>query len=213
MLAKAKTQLATWYNSQVVPKLRHLGSLVAPLRTYLRGRYRRLEAREKALLMVGGLIGGALVVYDFVVLPVRDVRTQLDLEIARRQSELIEVGRLLEEYRRLRQEVAYAQRRAQLAGKDFALFSVLESTLSKSLTREKIASISPSERRVGRALVEHRVEVKLQEVELAEIVDTLYRIEHLSPPVVVSNLRIKKRPTNPHSFDVEMTCFAVGKAG
>ena len=163
-------------------------------------------------MLGGGLIAGFLV-YDFVLVPLRQARSKLDSEVVGRRHELAAVVRMVQEYKSLEREVATAQNRALAAGKDFSLFSVLEAKLSQSFGRDKITSISPSEKKLAGELMEHRVDLKLENLNLSQVVDALYKIEHLSPPVIVAELRIKKRPNNPHSFDVDLSCFAVGKAG
>jgi hypothetical protein len=192
---------------------KYLNNLVAPLRAQVKARYRKLETREKAVLMLGGGLLAGFVAYDFVVVPLRETRTALDAEIAQRQHELVQVARMVQEYRSLQHEVAAAQNRALAAGKDFSLFSVLESKLSQSFDRNKITSISPSEKKLAGELTEHHVDLKLENVSLVQIVDALYKLEHLSPPIIISELRIKKRANNSHSFDVDLSCFTVGKAG
>ena len=90
---------------------------------------------------------------------------------------------------------------------------MVEGTFSKSVGREKIGSITPADKRISNELMEYAVNVKLNDVSLAQLVDTLYEVKALTVPVVVSNLNIKKRIQNPHSFDVDLLCSALGKSG
>jgi len=50
-------------------------------------------------------------------------------------------------------------------------------------------------------------------VSLPEIVDTLYGIDTLPVPVLVSDLHIKRGELIHAVFDVQMTCVAIGKNG
>jgi hypothetical protein len=211
-MRKLCAALVAWFEAYLTRWRRVLNRLIGPLRTAARARYRKLELREKVVLALGGGLFAAFLIYDLVFVPLREARSDLDSEAARRRHELVAVARMVQEYKTLEREVVAAQNRALAAGKDFALFSVLEARLSQSLGRDKITSISPSDKKLGGELIEHRVDLKLENLSLSQVVDALYRIEHLSPPVVVSELRIKKRPNNPHSFDVDLSCFAVGKA-
>jgi hypothetical protein len=58
---------------------------------------------------------------------------------------------------------------------------------------------------------EHSVQLKLQDVNLAQLVDALYAIGSMSQPVGVSALRIQRRTENPHSYDVDLTCVALAR--
>jgi type II secretory pathway component PulM len=192
---------------------KYVSGYIAPLSARVRTRYRKLESREKAGLVLAGFALGGVLAYYLVVQPLYDTRSELDSEVARRRHDLVEVVRMVQTYKTLQQEVVAAQNRALAAGKDFSLFSVLEAKLSQGFDRSKITSISPNEKKLAGELMEHRVDLKLENIDLAQIVEALYKIEHLSPPVIVSELRIKKHPNNPHAFDVDLSCFAVGKAG
>jgi hypothetical protein len=98
-------------------------------------------------------------------------------------------------------------------GKDFSLFSVVEASFSKSLGHEKIASITPqADRKLPDGLVQYSVQLKLNDVSLAQIVDALYAVRTLPMPVGIGNLRIQRRMQNTHSFDVDLTCVALGRS-
>ena len=96
-------------------------------------------------------------------------------------------------------------------GKDFSLFSVLEGPLSREVGREKIVSITPSQRNISGDLVQFTLALKLAGVNLDQIVDALYGMNTVGVPVTVTSLSIKKSPQNAHSFDVDLTCAALGK--
>ncbi len=48
---------------------------------------------------------------------------------------------------------------------------------------------------------------------LPEIVNTLYGIDTLPVPVLISDLHIKRGQLVTNAFDVQMTCVAIGKNG
>ncbi len=58
---------------------------------------------------------------------------------------------------------------------------------------------------------QYTIDLKLSGLSLAQIVDALYGVQTLSVPVTVSNLHIRQRTPDTHSYDVDMTCAALGK--
>lgn len=212
-VANAIQRAAEAVQSVVGGRLKQMSEPLAPVLNDLRARYQKLEPREKILVRIAGVLLGVFLVYNLGYQPIQGLRQSLEARIGARQKELVEVRRLSETYSQLKLDLATAEKRTVPPGKDFSLFSVVEGTFSKSVGREKIGSITPADKRISNELMEYAVNVKLNDVSLAQLVDTLYEVKALTVPVVVSNLNIKKRIQNPHSFDVDLLCSALGKSG
>ena len=120
---------------------------------------------------------------------------------------------MMRNYERLRLELASTQKRTVPGGKDPALFSVLEMTLTNSVGRAKIGSITPGEHQVPGGFEQYTVDVKLDQVSLAQIVDTLYELQSLSVPITVSNFLVHQHAQESHTFDVDFKCMTLSKAG
>lgn len=175
--------------------------------------YAKREAREKLLLgLLGGLIS-VLLLYNLVYVTARDWREDLAARVESRRLQVTRVRAMMRNYERLRLELASTQKRTVPGGKDPALFSVLEMTLTNSVGRAKIGSITPSEHQVPGGFEQYTVQVKLNEIALAEIVDTLYSVQSLNVPVTVSSLQIHQHARDSHTYDVELTCTTLGKTG
>ncbi len=121
---------------------------------------------------------------------------------------------LVDTYVQRRSELQEAEKNTVPTGKDFSLFSVIEKSLSSSVGHDKIASITPgADRKLSDGFTQLSVDLKIQNVNLSQIVDALYGVKMLSAPVAVSSLRITRRTQDPHSYDVEITCVALAKSG
>jgi len=164
------------------------------------------------LRLLGGLVI-LLFIYNLIYLPVRGWRDELVERVAARQQQLTLLRGMMRNYERLRVELASTQRRTVPGGKDPALFSVLEMTLTNSIGRAKIGSITPSEHQVPGGFEQYTVDVKLSEISLPQIVDTLYNLQSLNVPITIPNLQIHQHARDSHSYDVDLTCMALGKAG
>ncbi len=209
-----RARIAGAIDSILGPALKRLSAVLEPQIAQARARYAKLEPRERLLLKVLAIVFGLFFIYDFVYLPVIDFRQDLRASVEQRREQLGEVRALVDTYLRRQAELKLAEQRTSTAGKDFSLFSALESTLTKSVGRDRLASITPRpDRKLHRGLIEHSVELSLTNVNLKQIVDALYGVRHLSVPVAVPSLHITRRSGDTHSYDVEMTCVAVSHNG
>jgi hypothetical protein len=206
---------AAWSRLKLVgaPYMARARAALAPYWQQAAGWYEKREPREKVLLRVLGGVVTLLFIYSLIYVPLRGWRDDLAERVAARQQQLIRLRGMMRNYERVRLELALTQRRTVPGGKDPALFSALEMTLTNSVGRAKIGSITPGEHHVPGGFEQYTVDVKLNEISLAEIVDTLYSLQTLNVPITISNLQIHQHARDSHSYDVDLTCMALGKTG
>ncbi len=198
----------------LAPYLRRAGARFDPLYAQWRARYLKLEPRERILVQIAAGLVGVLLAYNLIYRPITGIPGALRTRVEQRERDLADVRRMTASYQQLKSDLGAAEGAAVPAGKDFSLFSEVESTLTKSIGREKIASITPStDRKLSEGLTQYSVELKLSNLSLAQVVDTLHGIRSLSVPVSVASLRIQRRSQDSHTYDVDMTCVALGKNG
>ena len=196
------------------PYAQQLQAQIDPYLQQARSRFQKLEPREKILVQVAALLVGVLAVYNFVYLPIIDSSQDLQQKIVERRVDLLQVRRLATTYTELKADLAQAEHHTVPLSRDFALFSVVESAMTKSFGRDKIASIVPDQpRKVSDNLTEFSVKLSLSNVTLQQVVDALYGLSTLPVPVGVDDLHIQRRTPDTHSFDVNMTCVALAKNG
>src|SRR5271154_3571970 len=194
------------------PLLKQTATRVDPMIGKARGRYQKLEPRERILVQIAAALVGVFLIYNLIYMPIVDLSSGLQDKIAQRQQDLIDIRRLAGTYAQVKSDLANAERHTVPLGKDFSLFSVIESSMSKSVGREKIASITPgSDRKLSDGFTEFSVQLKLENVNPAQLVDALYGINSLAMPIGVANLRIQRRTQDTHSYDVDLTCVALAK--
>ena len=195
------------------PQTRRLRVQIDPYVAQARARYDKLEKRERLLVQIAAGLFALFVVYNLIYSPIANYVEGLDERIASRERDLAGVQRLVATYATVKADLDAVQHNTVPGGKDFSLFSVVEASFSKSLGHEKIASITPeADRKLPDGLVQYSVQLKLNDVSLAQIVDALYAVRTLPMPVGIGNLRIQRRTQNTHSFDVDLTCVALGRS-
>lgn len=185
---------------------------LAPYWARGKGWYEKREPREKVLLQIVGVLMGLALIYNLLYLPVVNLRADLADRVDSRKQALVEVRAMMRTHNRLRAELAQTEKRT-VPGSDFSLFSVVEQTLTKTVGRDKIGSITPADHPVPGGLTQYTVDVQLSDISLAQVVDALYGVQTLSLPVSVSSLQIREHGQNSRSYDIEMTCMALGKQG
>ncbi len=194
------------------PLLKQGMTRIDPLLAQARGRYQKLEPRERILVQIAGGLLAIFLIYNLVYVPIVSLSSGLEDKIAERQHDLAEVRRLAGTYAQLKANLANAEKRTVPLGKDFSLFSVVEASMTKSVGREKIGSITPgSDRKLSDGFTEYSVQLKLANVNLAQLIDALYGINSLATPIGVSTIRIQRRTPDTHSYDVDLTCVALAK--
>jgi hypothetical protein len=189
-----------------------LGRLIAPAWQAAYGWYSKREQREKALLRILSVVLGVIVLYNFLYLPFVSLGEGVGDRVATRQQQLAEVRSMMRSYERLKVELAATEKRT-VPSPDFSLFSIIEQSLTKSVGRDKISSIAPSDHTVPGGFQQFTVDLKLAGLDLGQIVDVLYGVQTLPMPVTVSNLHVRQRTQDPHSYDVDMTCMSLGRNG
>jgi type II secretory pathway component PulM len=195
----------------IAPLLEQSRARIAPLIAQTRARYEKLEPRERTLVQIAGGLLAAFIAWSFIVAPIAGLIGGLDGRIADREHDLANVRRMVESYSRVKSELSQAEHNTVPESRDFSLFSVVEASFTRSVGRDKIASITPAaDRALSGGLVQYSVQLKLSAVNLTQVVDALYSVQNLAVPVGISNLRIQRRTQDPHSFDVDITCFALG---
>ncbi len=194
------------------PRLKQLATLIDPYLAQVRGRYQKLESRERILVQIAGGLLAIFLIYNLIYTPIVDLGSGLENKIAQRQQDLVQVRRLAGTYAQLKLNLAKAEQRTVPKGPDFSLFSVIEASMTKSVGRDKIGSIAPgSDRKLADGFTEYSVQLKLANVNLAQLVDALYGINSLAMPIGVSAIRIQRRTQDTHSYDVDLTCVALAK--
>jgi type II secretory pathway component PulM len=197
----------------LAPHRERVGDAISPAVGQLQSRYQKLEPREKMLVKIAGAVVTLFLAYNLIYSPISNWRDSLDTTLETRHRELGEVQHLVDTYLQRKKELQAAERNTVPMGKDFSLFSVIEGSLTKTVGHDKIASINPdADRKLSDGFVQYSVDLKLQNVSLGQIVDALYGVKTLSAPVAVSNMHVTRRLQDSHTYDVEMTCIALGKS-
>src|SRR5271167_3819970 len=183
MLSELGERISDTFHAVADEQLKRVSQRLDPIVGNLRARYQKLEPRERILTLVASVLLAVFLVYNLIYGPIQSWQQSLESRISARQKDLGNVRRLARVYLELKGDLAAADRRTVTTNKDFSLFSVVESSLTKTVGRNKIGSLTPGDKRISDELMEYEVNVKLNDVSLAQLVDSLYDVKALTVPV------------------------------
>jgi len=159
--------------------------------------WKGLAKREK--LMVGGLIVFIVIFFIvfFIFSPLLDSRQRLQKSLQKKQVELQEIRILEKEYQALQLQSGDIQERLAKRPASFTLFSFIEKQATTAGIKKKINYIKPSRIESDGPLQESRVDMKLQQITLANLVTFLKGVESHKQVVSVSRISIQEHGKEP----------------
>ena len=95
----------------------------------------RLGFREKVVLGLGALLVAMILAYTLIVTPYMKKMELLDRRIDQKTKELKQIATLSQEYIEIKERMEQFKGKARKRGKNFPLFSHLESLAAKTLIR------------------------------------------------------------------------------
>jgi len=168
-----------------------------------------LTPRERLLIVASAVFIAVWALFAFTVKPALARMETLKRIIPQKQNELAKLRARSGEYILLRDSLSNLQ--TELASQDegFELLPFLESTLRDCGLAEKVTKMKPYTVPLGSNYCETVVEIKLDNVTLAQLVDFLWKVEssgtalggNLKALVKAKTLHIKRNPTNPDQLD------------
>ena len=167
--------------------------------------FNRLAPRERLLLSVAALSVAAISLYSFVWDPVQNSREPTARRIATKEKDLREMLKQRDVYLDLLRRLEGNKAAISPSDPGFSLFSYLDNNIAQAVGREHVTSMNPSTKTIGNDYQEDLVEIKLTQINLAQLVDLLYRVEKGERQLRFSRLQIKKRYNDNFNFDVVAT--------
>lgn len=176
-------------------------SLVATVKTRLG--LERLSLREQIVLVAGGLVIAAVVVYQLIIAPYSEARTRLLNSIEKKKEELTEIRKLKQQYADLRLEEGGIKVRLAKRTAGFTLFAFLDKQAENANVKSQIKYMKPSiVAGEGGTPDESIVELKLEGVTLERLVDFLRLTESEENVVSIRRISIQTSPKAEGYLDV-----------
>lgn len=160
-----------------------------------------LGKREKLFVSIGAACVTVFLLIHFIVLPFFDQREAMKRGIEAKRAGLKEIQQLKAEYESYRRGAEGVKGRLERRTKGFSLFSFLEQAAGRSRVKDHIKYMKPSDSQANGGIKESMVEMKLDKINLRQLVDYLYQVESSEHLVSVKRLSIKDNQGAPGYMD------------
>jgi general secretion pathway protein M len=156
-----------------------------------------LQTRERRIVAIAAGILAVLVVLQVIIFPVMDKRTVLRRQIDSKILGLHDMRTLKNEYETLTLNVRDTASDLARRTKGFTLFSFLDGLAGRSGIKQNIAYMKPSTTQLKNSpYALSIVEVKVQSLTMAQLIDFLHGIENGRERVWIKRMSIAKDDNN-----------------
>jgi general secretion pathway protein M len=151
----------------------------------------QISRREKLTIGVGVIALFGFLIIEWVVFPIYDRQQSVAGSLSRQQATLLEVNELAREITEIRTVMATSQQRLATKKQGFSLFSFLDDLASQSGLKDRIVYMKPSVSKIKNTdMALSIVEMKLEAIELGQLVQFLHKIETSSEDVSIRRMSL-----------------------
>ncbi len=161
-----------------------------------------LDGREKRVLLGGAIFVLSFFVLQLVILPLLDVRTDLETSIEKKSSELEKIKQLKGEYQRLKVQEGGIQAMIADRSPGFTLFTFLDKQVTEAQVKKQIKYMKPSTEEGDDNLNESMVEMKLQRITLNALVSFIMLVESEENVVSIRRISVQESGNEQGYLDV-----------
>lgn len=168
----------------------------------------RMTSKEKRAITWGSAFVILILYINFYVIPTRAQLQVMDNRIKTNQDKLRKMYRLKAEYDALYRVMLHSNPNRKFEVKeDTSLLTFLENLAAKIAIQRKIAFIEPFSEFGG--IKKEGARVKLDRVEMSELVDFLYGLEHENNNISVEEMTVSSYSNKKHLLDVNFVIMSV----
>lgn len=174
-------------------------------------RWQRFSARERSILIAGGIVAGLSLLFVSVIDPALARLDRLERQALRKQKDIKELAVLSREYAEKRARLATVEGRMPAADSQFSLLAFMEEAATAAHVRERIAGMQPQVQSLAQGYQETAVDLRLEGVQLPELLALLVAIEQAPYELHVRHLQIRPKFDNPVNLDATVRVLSYAK--
>jgi len=163
-----------------------------------------LTQKDRRTLIIGICALVLFLLMQFVLFPLLDKRKRLDRGISTKQKSLVEMQEMQARYLQLSRQSNTFEQRVSRRSTEFGLFAFLEKMAAEAKVKENIAYMKPSDAAGEGALQQIMVEMKLNAMNLKQLVAFLERVESPENIVELKRISIQENKKQAGTLDVIM---------
>ena len=163
---------------------------------------------------MGGLFLLVFFSLQLVILPYIDARSRLENSVRSKQGELIDIQLLKNEYNELKSQQGDLEKRLAVRPDEFSLFSFLEEQAAAAQVKDYVSYMKPSSNVIEEGFSESIVEMKIERINLEQLVSFLNRVESDENIVLVQRISIQENPQEEGLLDsvISIKTFEVNRS-
>lgn len=177
----------------------------------LRERWTQLAPRERTLLIIGGAVTAASLLFVLAVDPLLSALDRLDRQAAKKHKESGELALLAQDYAAKQARLAKAESRMPEADSGFSLLAFMEDAAATAHIRDRIAGMQPQQQALPQGYQETAVDLRLEGVQLPELLALLREIEQAPYDLHVRHFQVRPKFDNPMNLDATIRVLSYVK--
>ena len=175
-------------------------------------RWRHLAARERLILTIGAVVVMASLLFLVVVDPLLARIDKAERQTVRKSKERVELSALAVEYAAKQTRMAKLQQRLPNGDSQFSLLAFMEEAAASVRIRDRIVGMQPQQGTLQYGYQETAVDLRLDGVQLPQLLALLVALEQAPYDVQVHHLQIKPKYDNPVNLDATLRIVSYAKA-
>jgi len=177
----------------------------------LKERWRQLSPRERIVVMVGGILVGASLLFLVLVDPLLMKIEKLDRQAIRKSKERVELAGLAADFLSKQERLRKLEKRIPPATGQFSLLAFMEDAANSVQIRDRIVGMQPQTPTTTEGYQETAVDLRLDGIQLPQLLALLVALEQAPYDVQVHHLQIKPKYDNPLNLDATLRIVSYAK--
>jgi len=178
----------------------------------LKERWRQLVPRERVIVAVGGVVVIVSLLFLLVIDPLLVKIDKLERQAIRKSKERAELAGLAADFAAKQARLAKLEQRIPQATSPFSLLAFMEEAATSVQIRDRIVGMQPQTPTTTQGYQETAVDLRLDGIQLPQLLALLVALEQAPYDVQVHHLQIKPKYDNPVNLDATLRIVSYAKA-
>lgn len=177
----------------------------------LKERWRQLAPRERVILVIGGIFVIGSLLFLLIVDPLLMKIDKLDRQAVRTSKERAKLAGLAADYTSKQARLTRLEQRIPPASGSFSLLAFMEEAATSVQIRDRIVGMQPQTPTITQGYQETAVDLRLDGIQLPQLLALLVALEQAPYDVQVHHLQIKPKYDNPVNLDATLRIVTYAK--
>lgn len=178
----------------------------------LHERWQQMSSRERTILLTGGIIAGLSLLFVLVVDPLLATFDRFERQTVRKEKDLKELALLSRDYMAKRDRLDTIEGRMPPPNSQFSLVTFMEEAAATARVRERITGMQPQVQALAQGYQETAVDLRLEGVQLPELLALLLAIDQAPYGLHVQHLQVRPKFDNPTNLDATVRVLSHAKS-